>query len=188
MLDTRTSWIGKALCQLPDTLVHEAIRIGQRPTIRALLYESGHKHHQKVASYRVARMRNASHKVFTLVGGEVRAGEGWQAALQRELREELRACSVAPALLKKGQILAMETVSTRRQHYQGKLVIVVGVAIPQRKFHEENLSPTGTEITDLKIGSITDTANRLRQLQQHTPEEMRMLYQAALSQLREQCS
>ncbi len=178
-----STWIGKPLSCLSDEIALHAHRIRSRPTIKAFPYARGHRGHQRVVSFQIARLRNPSHQVFTTVGGEVEAGEGWVTALGREFREELTVAAVHPRDIKGASILAMQTVSTNRPGWRSKLVVVVGV--PVANLHSGSFEPKKTEIKNRFIGTICKTADRLRGCVD-TPEAMIILYHSALSELRKQ--
>lgn len=178
---TRGSWIGKKLSALPDKIAQDARNARSRPTIKAFPYATGHKDHQQVVSFEIARLRIQAHRVFTTVGGEVESGEGWILALDREFREELMVPCVHLKNLKEASILAMQTVATQRDEWRSKLVVVVGV--PVQNFHPGNFLPKKTELQNPCIGTICQTVAHLRQCR-NTPDEMEKLYQSALSELR----
>lgn len=179
------SWIGCPLRKLPNEIIIQAQKDQQRPTIRAFPFEPGHKTHQRVVSYLVApnrlRDKNKSLQVFTTVGGGVDKGFDWISALERELSQELGVRCVTPSALNEATVLALETVPTTRAGLRGKLVVVVG--LPVNKMHLEAFRPTREEIIAPSIGTISETATRLRGCH-HTSPEMAAVYRSALSTLR----
>lgn len=184
MLDATSSYIGQPLSALPVTVLQWCRGNGIRPTVKAVPAQDVRRSkHHLVASFTDGKRKGHSARAFNLPGGGVEPGHNWIGTLTRELTEEVPELNCPQALCATAPILAMESIGTTRPGFRGKLMVVVGLLLPERYFREDLLHPDGHELNNLKIKDICQTILRLRALSD-TNKECALVYKSALENLR----